>query len=154
MRIAHLLPGPAIVEQLDAATVIYPGHPAGMDAHGNLLMQIKDCFHAPIIIKTSHNLFGALIAILIFFTTSLSNAHNFQMSKANITLYDDGRYYIKIMFDLIDYMEKELKSSGNTEDIFEKIRSMPNEELDNYLLLTRNRFINELNIYSDDKIVI
>jgi N-methylhydantoinase A len=32
----HILTGPAIVEQLDTTTVIYPGQQAMVDAYGNL----------------------------------------------------------------------------------------------------------------------
>lgn len=35
----HVIHGPAIVEQPDATTVIYPGHQAVVDAYGNLLMR-------------------------------------------------------------------------------------------------------------------
>ncbi len=35
----HIIPGPAVVEQLDTTTVIYPGHQAVVDAYGNLLMR-------------------------------------------------------------------------------------------------------------------
>lgn len=38
LRAGHLMPGPAIVEQLDATTVVYPGHQAVVDAHGNIVM--------------------------------------------------------------------------------------------------------------------
>jgi N-methylhydantoinase A len=34
----HCLDGPAVVEQLDTTTVIYPGHQAVVDAYGNLLL--------------------------------------------------------------------------------------------------------------------
>lgn len=37
----HTIDGPAIVDQLDATTVIYPGHQAVVDAYGNLLMYHK-----------------------------------------------------------------------------------------------------------------
>jgi N-methylhydantoinase A len=34
------LPGPAIVEQIDATTVLYPDDAATMDAHGNILITV------------------------------------------------------------------------------------------------------------------
>jgi N-methylhydantoinase A len=39
LRAGHVMYGPAIVEQLDATTVIYPDHQATVDAYGNLLMR-------------------------------------------------------------------------------------------------------------------
>ncbi len=39
LRAGHVIDGPAVVEQLDATTVIYPGHQAVVDAYGNLLMR-------------------------------------------------------------------------------------------------------------------
>ncbi|ETW97769.1 MAG: hypothetical protein ETSY1_21370 [Candidatus Entotheonella factor] len=36
------LDGPAIVDQLDSTTVIYPGHQAHVDAYGNLLMRLTE----------------------------------------------------------------------------------------------------------------
>jgi N-methylhydantoinase A len=36
LHAGHVLHGPAIVEQLDATTVLYPGHWAVVDAYGNL----------------------------------------------------------------------------------------------------------------------
>ncbi len=36
----HTLKGPAIVDQLDSTTVIYPQHQAHIDAYGNLLMRM------------------------------------------------------------------------------------------------------------------
>jgi N-methylhydantoinase A len=38
LRAGHTLHGPAIVEQLDTTTVVYPGQAATVDASGNLLM--------------------------------------------------------------------------------------------------------------------
>lgn len=38
LRAGHTLHGPAIVEQLDTTTVVYPGYEAVVDAYGNLLM--------------------------------------------------------------------------------------------------------------------
>lgn len=38
LRAGHIIDGPAIVEQLDTTTVIYPGHRAVVDAYGNLLI--------------------------------------------------------------------------------------------------------------------
>jgi len=38
LRAGHMLHGPAIVEQLDTTTVVYPGYKAVVDAYGNLLM--------------------------------------------------------------------------------------------------------------------
>ncbi|MCZ6874994.1 MAG: hydantoinase/oxoprolinase family protein [bacterium] len=38
LRAGHVIDGPAIVEQLDTTTVIYPGHQVVVDAYGNLLM--------------------------------------------------------------------------------------------------------------------
>jgi N-methylhydantoinase A len=38
LRAGHTLHGPAIVEQLDTTTVVYPGYKAVVDAYGNLLM--------------------------------------------------------------------------------------------------------------------
>jgi len=38
LRAGHTLRGPAIVEQLDTTTVVYPGYKAVVDAYGNLLM--------------------------------------------------------------------------------------------------------------------
>ncbi len=35
----HTINGPAIVDQLDSTTVIYPDHQAHVDAYGNLLMR-------------------------------------------------------------------------------------------------------------------
>lgn len=40
LRAGHGISGPAIIEQLDATTVIYPGHRAAVDAYGNLLIHI------------------------------------------------------------------------------------------------------------------
>jgi N-methylhydantoinase A len=39
LRAGHTIHGPAIIEQLDTTTVIYPGHQATVDAYGNLLMR-------------------------------------------------------------------------------------------------------------------
>ena len=38
LRAGHMLNGPAIVEQLDTTTVVYPGYEVVVDAYGNLLM--------------------------------------------------------------------------------------------------------------------
>ena len=38
LRAGHRIPGPAIVEQLDTTTVIYPGQTAVVDPYGNLLL--------------------------------------------------------------------------------------------------------------------
>ena len=38
LRAGHTLHGPAIVEQFDTTTVVYPGYEAVVDAYGNLLM--------------------------------------------------------------------------------------------------------------------
>jgi hypothetical protein len=44
---AHLgagteLPGPAIIEQADTTTVLYPGHRAVVDGIGNLIVHVGD----------------------------------------------------------------------------------------------------------------
>jgi N-methylhydantoinase A len=41
LRAGHTLHGPAIVEQLDTTTVVYPGQQATVDAYGNLLMRLN-----------------------------------------------------------------------------------------------------------------
>jgi N-methylhydantoinase A len=41
----HVVHGPAIVEQLDTTTVIFPGHQATVDAYGNLLMHLNRSSH-------------------------------------------------------------------------------------------------------------
>jgi N-methylhydantoinase A len=40
LQATHVLPGPAIVEQLDATTVIFPGQEAVVDLYGNLLIHL------------------------------------------------------------------------------------------------------------------
>lgn len=41
LRAGHTIAGPAIVEQLDTTTVIYPHHEVVVDAYGNLIMRGK-----------------------------------------------------------------------------------------------------------------
>ena len=36
-----VLQGPAIVQQLDTTTVVYPGSSATIDAHGNLIIEVS-----------------------------------------------------------------------------------------------------------------
>jgi N-methylhydantoinase A len=40
LQATHVVPGPAIVEQLDATTVIFPGQEAVVDIYGNLLIHL------------------------------------------------------------------------------------------------------------------
>ena len=40
LQATHVVPGPAIVEQLDATTVIFPGQEAVVDLYGNLLIHL------------------------------------------------------------------------------------------------------------------
>ena len=40
LQATHVVRGPAIVEQLDATTVIFPGHEAVVDLYGNLLIHL------------------------------------------------------------------------------------------------------------------
>jgi N-methylhydantoinase A len=40
LQATHAIPGPAIVEQLDATTVIFPGQEAVVDLYGNLLIHL------------------------------------------------------------------------------------------------------------------
>ena len=39
LRAGHVIHGPAVVEQTDATTMVYPGHTASVDPYGNLLMR-------------------------------------------------------------------------------------------------------------------
>jgi N-methylhydantoinase A len=39
LRWGDLVPGPAIIEEIDSTTVVHPGYEAGVDQHGNLLLQ-------------------------------------------------------------------------------------------------------------------
>jgi N-methylhydantoinase A len=39
LRWGDMVPGPAIIEELDATTVLHPGYQAQVDQHGNLLLQ-------------------------------------------------------------------------------------------------------------------
>ena len=41
LRFGHALVGPAIVEQLDAVTVIFPGDTVKVDSSGNLIIKVK-----------------------------------------------------------------------------------------------------------------
>ena len=40
LQATHVVPGPAIVEQLDTTTVIFPGQEAVVDLYGNLLIHL------------------------------------------------------------------------------------------------------------------
>jgi N-methylhydantoinase A len=40
LQATHVVRGPAIVEQLDATTVIFPGQEAAVDIYGNLLIHL------------------------------------------------------------------------------------------------------------------
>ena len=40
LQATHVVRGPAIVEQLDATTVIFPGQEAVVDIYGNLLIHL------------------------------------------------------------------------------------------------------------------
>jgi N-methylhydantoinase A len=39
LRWGDIVPGPAILEEIDSTTVVHPGYEAGVDQHGNLLLQ-------------------------------------------------------------------------------------------------------------------
>jgi N-methylhydantoinase A len=41
LRFGHALVGPAIIEQLDAVTVIFPGDTVKVDSSGNLIIKVK-----------------------------------------------------------------------------------------------------------------
>jgi N-methylhydantoinase A/oxoprolinase/acetone carboxylase beta subunit len=40
LRAGHVLHGPAIIEQFDTTTVVFPGHEATVDAYGNVLIHL------------------------------------------------------------------------------------------------------------------
>jgi N-methylhydantoinase A len=40
LRPGHEVPGPAIVEQADTTTVVYPGQRGRVDGHGNLILEV------------------------------------------------------------------------------------------------------------------
>jgi N-methylhydantoinase A len=37
----HTVHGPAIIEQFDTTTVVFPGHEATVDAYGNVLIHLQ-----------------------------------------------------------------------------------------------------------------
>ena len=40
LKAGHVVAGPAIIDQLDATTVVFPGHRARVEEFGNLIVQL------------------------------------------------------------------------------------------------------------------
>jgi len=104
--------------------------------------------------KTMYCLLGILIIAVLPVTVASTNAHNVQMARATVTVYADGRYFIKLTFDLIDYMGRDLNVYKGTEDPLEKLRALPEDALEKYLLSARKRFLSELEIIANGEQIV